>query len=300
MPSATPLATELIYVPVGDAGSGDGVDVFSYTVATQALKQVGMIAGSATNLTGNDPLGLAVDESGNIYVSATTPNNSTGVIYEYAAGSGSSGTANVAPIRTITTVGEVANLWAGHGMVYANTTEITTGGQTQVYGPSSNTDPLLLNVISDSAGNIFVANTGTNGAPYPPPGQGIYEYTSSGTLVTEITNEVKGTVGLAFDPSGDLFASNLVSQYAPSFACCQLNEYPAGTFSSNPTPTQPLANGMPESGAAIAIDTHGDLIVGNNDVEVYAAGYAPTSTPGATEPAGGEENTFNIAVYPHP
>jgi hypothetical protein len=306
----------LIYVPVGNAGRGDGVDVYSYAFATQALTSVGSISGSNTLLNGNDPLGLAVDESGNIYVSDTTASGNTGVIYEYPAGSGVSGISNVAPIRTITTtMGEIQNLWAAHGMVYGNvaTTQGGTGsGETLVFGPSSNsvpfvtiaptgTDAILFNVATDASGNIYVVNGGTNGNGTDTTYQGVYEYTSSGTPVTTIAESggYSEPISLAFDSAGDLFVNNYYSHNSSPYACCGLNEYAAGTFASNPTPTQPLANGTAGAGSAIAIDTRGDLFVADGNVEVFAAGYTPSTSPVATAYVT-YENTFNLGVYPHP
>jgi hypothetical protein len=309
-PSPNPNATALVYVPVGNAGRGDGIDVFSYTYATHALALVGSIFGSNTQIGTNDPAGIAVDESGNIYLSLQSV--SPGIVYEYAAGSGSSGTANVAPIRTITTPTTAEELWAAHGLVYINGGNGggTITGTTYVYGPGSNTVPILsipsavansasTAIISDAAGNMYIANHGPYLTSYPANDPQIFIYNSAGTQIGTITNGDADVFSMAFDPSGNLVGNNYWSQTPPPpYVCCSLVSWPAASLLSNPTATL-LASGSFGAANAIAIDTHGDYFGTNQNLYVYAAGSNLGGSP-TTTVTGLSESTFNVAVYPHP
>ena len=299
-------------MPQGNAGAGDSVAILKFLPSTQQFTVAGYISGSNTNLTGHDPTGLAVDESGNIYVAISSGSN-TGTVYEYAAGSGSSGVANVAPIRTISTTNNAGELWAAHGLVYVNgSTGGGTGpGVTEVFSTMSNTAPALTitaggvanssisGVIADAAGNIYVSNLGNFQNVYPSNHPTIYIYNGLGAQLGTITNSDFNVYGIAFDAAGNLYTNNYFSTATAPYFCCSLAEYPAGSLLLNPAPTERFSSSQGGSGVAIAIDTLGNLFVANGTIQAYAPGFGPGASASATI-GGFPDNTYNLAVYPHP
>lgn len=282
-----------------------------YTPSTQQFALAGGISGSSTNLTGHDPNGVAVDETGNIYVS-TSGSSGTGFVYEYAAGSGSSSIANVAPIRTITTTNSPYALWAAHGLVYVDESSGggTGPGVTQIFSAVSNSTPALTitaggvanssitNVISDAAGNIYVSNIGNYQNVYPSNNPTIYIYNALGVQIGTITNSDFETFGMAFDAAGNLYANNYYGTAAPPLHCCSLAEYPAGSLLTNPAPAERFSGTQAGAGAAIAIDTLGNLFTTASSLQVYAPGFGPSASANATIGVG--DGTYTLAVYPHP
>jgi sugar lactone lactonase YvrE len=185
----------------------------------------------------NDPVFMAFDSSGNLYVSqqaGTTVNKITpgGVVSTFATGlSGPTGLA-------FDTSGNlyVANYNNGSGTTVS---KITPGGSVSTFATGLNGPEGL---AFDSSGNLYVGNlshnTGTTVSKIAPGG-------SVSTFATGLDQPV----GLTFDSSGNLYVANygngIVSKITPGGV--------ESTFCSNPSDPDPQG---------LAFDSEGNLYVG--------------------------------------
>jgi sugar lactone lactonase YvrE len=142
-------------------------------------------AGGSTNATGpaasfNNPTGIAVDASGNVYV-AETPNH---------------------VIRKISSAG-VVSIFAG--------SEIGDAGSTNGLGTAASfSSPYGLAV--DAAGNVYVADLGNNKIRKITPEGLVSDFAGSGaegsTNGTSIAASFKGIIAVAADASGNVYVSD--------------------------------------------------------------------------------------------
>lgn len=152
------------------------------TVAGNGSQGYSGDTGPATGATLNGPEGVAVDASGNLYISDTL----NGVIRKVTAGGG-----------TITTV-------AGNGI----------DGYSGDGGPATGAEfGSPVGIVADSAGNLYIADSGarirkvfTSGIITTIAGSGLRGYSGDGGLATAAT--MNGAAGLAVDSTGDIFIAD--------------------------------------------------------------------------------------------
>ncbi len=197
-------ATQDIYVSnkFGGSGGGGSITIYSHG-ANGNVTPTATIAGSNTQL--NEPLSLALDASGNIYVPNLLPLGA-GSITVYAAGS----TGNVAPITTISGSNTllngpyqvavdsslniyVANFWPPYGItVYAAGANGNVAPTKTITGPATKMDSPD-GVALDAAKNVYVANYDANDI-------GIFAATAQGNVAP--AHQIKGKKTGVICPSG--------------------------------------------------------------------------------------------------
>ena len=188
------------------------------------------ISGSNTKL--HNPIGIALDSSGNIYVA---DNSGSGSVTVYPAGS----SGNAAPSVTIT--GTNTGLSAAHyialdssGKMYVtdgsgDTVNIFSAGATGNVAPIatiSGPDTGLQGadgIAVDSSGNIYVVNNnGDSVTVYPPDSNG--DETPSATISGADTG-IHDPIGIALDSRGNIYVA---STHGASFAG-SVTVYPPGS-----------------------------------------------------------------------
>jgi 6-phosphogluconolactonase (cycloisomerase 2 family) len=140
--------------------------------ASGSASPIGKIQGSQTGL--DSPFGVALDTSGNIYVTNTDDGTGNGSVTVYAAGS----TGNVAPIQTI------------------------SGTRTGLAGPQQ--------LALDSSSNIYVANAASDSDKGSVT---VYAAKANGNVAPIETIEgsatnLDGSDGIALDSSNNIYAAN--------------------------------------------------------------------------------------------
>jgi hypothetical protein len=238
------------------------------------------IAGSKTGL--DTPEGVAVDDSGNMYV-ANEVNNSVTV---YAAGS----TGNVAPVQTImgsnTGLGIPFGIAIGptDGNIYvANIRGTNQLGSITVYPPNANGNwpPSATitgeysqlrgprSVYLDAEGNIY----STGDKTYTGGGQAILEYSAGSTSdalpIRIIYNHGKGKQkdidfpwGLTLDSANNIYLNNYVGTPYKSTVSVYSSKAKGGVY-----PIRRITGtktGLNLTGG-IAVDTDGNIFVSGND-----------------------------------
>jgi len=231
--------------------------------------------GTGTALTGatlNEPYGMAIDGSGNIYV--TNYNNAGGggsgknTVSEYNSagtyqgtfGTGSPGYSEPAGIVFYGTSGYVLN--AGNGKVYKFTAGAYQSTIVTVAGATG--------IAIDAAGDIYLAD----------PGAGkVYEYNNAGTtLIQTITETTPEAV--AVDASGNIYILD-----NGGGGNRKLVEY-----SSTGTPIGTLVTGLGNSAIGLSVDASGNIYIGDTgtgNVTVYnSSGTLLTTVTGGNDPQG--------------
>lgn len=260
------------------------------------------IFGAATGLF--NPLGIALDSEGNIYVSNGEGQFSFGTvtvtleasITVYSAGS----TGNVAPIRTIT--GNDTGLYYPQGIALDSSGNLYTEGYVNgggdgvnAYAAGSNGDVSPLTsiigadtglagpngIVVDAGGRLYVSNSG--GGPTGGGSVTIYAAGSTGDAVpaTTITSSFAGLPSasrVAVDSAGNIYVAN-------ESGGGSVDIYSAGSYATD-TPGATIAgdNTGLNYPLGIAVDFAGNIFVLNRDnaVTVYPAGTAGDVTPNAT------------------
>jgi len=260
------------------------------------------ISGSKTGL--SYPLGIALDSSGNIYVTNTYTGNTRGSppnssITVYPAGSNG----NAAPIAVIAGENTDLNYPQGialdsSGNLYVEGVVSGVGSSVNVYpsGSNGNVSPaativgadteldLPISIALDSGGNIYVSNG--FGGPNQRGSVTVYRAGSSGdavpiNVVTSNFTGINDASGIAVDSSGNIYVANRFVGNAGS-----IDIYPAGSYATGP-PIATIAGDNTElsNPIGVALDSNGNIYVLNgvdNAITEYPAGSNGDVTPNAT------------------
>jgi len=268
---------------------------------------IATISGSRTGL--SYPLGIALDSSGNIFVTNTytgntrgSPPNSSVTVYR----AGSNG--NAAPIAVI--AGENTDLDYPQGIaldssgnLYVEGIVSGVGSSVNVYpsGSSGNVSPaaiiigadteldLPIGIALDSGGNIYVSNG--FGGPTQRGSVTVYGAGSSGdavpiNVITSNNTGINDASSIAVDSSGNIYIANDFP-----FGVGSIDIYPAGSYATGP-PIATIAGDNTELSDpfGVALDSSGNIYVLNqsddgradNAITVYPAGSNGDVTPSAT------------------
>ena len=303
--------------------------------AVSAVNSVSTFAGSGTagstdamgpSATFNNPLGVAIDASGNIYVGDYSNNKirkitSAGVVTTLA-GSGILGStdatgtsasfrnpAGVAldasgniyladysnnKIRKITSAGVVTTL-AGNGT--AGSID-ATGTNATFNGPAG--------VAVDASGNVYVADYGNNKIRKITPAGVVTTFAGSGTVgstdATGTAASFTGCLGLALDASGNVYVAeygnNKIRKISSSAAVVTTL---AGSGSAGSTDATGIAASF-NGPAGVALDASGNIYVAdqnNNTIrKITSAGVVTTLAGSGT--AGSTDATGTSASFSRP
>jgi large repetitive protein len=240
--SGNPIATALIY------GTGSGPQVVFPTNSDSTTSAVG------SNF--NDPYGLAVDGSGDVFV-ADTGNNAVDEVVA-VGGKVSSGS-------TVNTVSSVFNqpygvAVDGSGDVFVADTEnsavreiVAVGGQVS---PSSTVNTVgsgfsvPTGVAVDSLGDVFVADFGNTAVKEIVAVNG---QVSSTSTVISVGSGFTEPTGVAVDAAGDVFVADSGSTAVEEIVAVN------GQVSAGST-VKPVGNGFSEP-FSVAVDAAGDVFV---------------------------------------
>jgi len=263
---------------------------------------IATISGSKTGL--SYPLGIALDSSGNIYVTNTYTGNTKGSppnssITVYAAGSNG----NAAPIAVI--AGGNTGLDYPQGIALDSSGNLYVEGFVNGVGSSVNVYParsngnvspaatiagadteldLPIGIALDSGGNIYVSNG--FGGPTQRGSVTVYRAGSSGdaipiNVITSNNTGINDASSIAVDSSGNIYLANDFP-----FGVGSIDIYPAGSYATGP-PIATIAGDSTELSDpfGVALDSSGNIYVlngGDNAITEYPAGSNGDVTPNAT------------------
>ncbi len=315
-----------IYVADDGPFDSGGGSVFLYSAGSNGdAAPIATI--SASYYTGlKDPVGIAVDSSGKIYVADLGSSEALPQIppsvFVYPAGSNG----NAAPIATISGSntglrGPIGMAVDSSGKIYAAGYNSNTGYSVLVYAAGSNGNVAPIATISgsntgligpigtavDSSGKIYVANDGIYndfGVEIVPPSVLVYPAGSNGNVAPTATISGSNTglnlpVGIAVDSSGNTYVTDggpdgggpaSVFVYA---AGSNGNVASIATISGRNT-------GL-SAPVGIAVDSSGDIyVVDGASVFAYSAGSNGNVAPVATISGPNAELTepLSIAIQP--
>jgi len=194
--------------------------------------------GAATNASLNDPSGVAVDASGNLFVVDTSNNR----------------------IRKVDTSGIITTV--------TGTNNAGNGGVLGDGGPATNADLFgPTGVAVDAAGNLFIADysnrrirkVNTNGIITTVAGNGIYGYSGDGGAATNAN--LSSPSGVALDAYGDLFIADYGNNHLREVSTNGIITTVAGVGSSGV-----WGNGLPATNVVVnpygvAMDACGNLFI---------------------------------------
>lgn len=257
-PSAVPGLTRFYLTNCGkDCGGVGSSSINLYEVEIPAGGGVvdptatGMITGDNTGL--DEPLGVALDSSENVYVANDAGGDSGfGSVTIYPAGSDG----DVTPSETI------------------------AGRKTGFDFPTG--------IALDSSGNIYVANCGENCGGNNASSVEVFAAGSSGNVTpsTTIIGTNTGLVnpfGITLDSGGNIYVAN---ELAGQNGRGSITIYPAGSKgNAKPSATIVGKKTTLHTPAGIALDSNGNIYVANfggESVTVFAAGSKGNVAPSAT------------------
>ena len=215
----------------------------------------------------NEPIGVALDSSNNIYVS----NYASGGVQEYnQAGN---------YLRTIPTGGyPYGVVVANNGNIYAENG--ASGSEHIVEFTNSGTalqtfsNPYGAFMALDQSGNLYIPIRNQNL---------VREINSNGSVVREITGgNLNDPYGIAMDKNGNIFVANYGSTSVSEFSS-------SGSF------IQSIGTGILSSPYNLAFDHNGNLLVadaGNNRI----VEFADSSAQSVPEPGSGASALLGLAV----
>jgi sugar lactone lactonase YvrE len=258
------------------------------TAANGDVAPASSVSGDDTGL--SQPKGVALDSSGNIYVTNIVNNSIT----VYPAGS----TGNASPSATISglstgLVNPAGIVIDSTGRIYVtnsnNSVTVYAAGSTGNVAPAATITGLSTGLVTpigitlDSASNIYVASSGNNSIVVFAAGS-----TGNATPTAVISGLSTGLAtpsGIALDGSGDIYVTNAVS--APS---ASVLEFAAGS-TGNVAPTSSISGSNTGLSVpfGIALDAADNIYVANsgvsgilgNSITVYAADSNGNVTPAA-------------------
>ncbi len=297
-----------------DKGASDTVTVYPAGTNNDVVP-LATIGGSNTTL--DLPVGVALDSSGNIYVTNDGSNNGgSDTLAVYPEGSHASG----APITTIS-----GGLSTPAGIALDSSRNIYVANQgndtVTVYSSLGNGTVLLATIYGDSSGlnaptgialdgsgNIYVTNNGGSGKGYDTSSDTVTVYAaqSNGHVAPSATIAGSNTglgypSGVAIDGSGNIYVANKATD--------TVTIYPPGS-NGNVAPSATIggSNTGLDAPAGIAVDASGNIYVtnaggfdgDNASVTVYPPGSNGNVAPGVTiaGPATQLARPQGIAVVP--
>ncbi|HUO05778.1 MAG TPA: NHL repeat-containing protein [Candidatus Binataceae bacterium] len=298
----------IIYLANFDGGPSKNGSVTVYPAGSNGnVTPIATISGSGTGLD-LGPTGIAVDSSGNIYVTNSGFQNDRVTVYS----AGSDG--NATPIATISGSNTEITSPAGiavdsSGNIYVALPIMKPSGGINVFAAGSNGNVAPMATISgsnteitspagiavDSSGNIYVTNNGNNSLHVYPAGSN-GNVTPTATISDPYTG-IDEPGGIALDSSGNIYVANFIGGLSASVTI-----YASGSYAN----TAPIATIAGENTGlnqpfGIAVDSSGNIYVTNSmgdSVTVYAPGSNGNVTPIATiqGPNTGLDVPYSIAV----
>jgi hypothetical protein len=253
-------------------GSGPpSVNRYDFTIpeggGTIDISTADVITGDNTGL--DEPVGVAVDSSGNIYVANDLGGESgLGSVTVYPFGANG----NVTPITKI------------------------TGGQTGFDFPTG--------IALDSSRNIYVTNCGLDCSGSNPRSVEIFAAGSSGNVKPMASimggkTELDFPFGIALDSGGNIYVANSLGG---ENVLGSVTMYPAGS-KGNVAPAATIAGHMTtfDNPTGIALDADANIYVSNlnsNTVTIFAAGTNGNIPPSATisSKTSGLDMPYGIAI----
>jgi hypothetical protein len=286
------------------AGSS-GNEVSVLPIASGSLYGLPVSGGTLATLVSSgldDPIGVAVDPAGNLYIS----NYGNDTVSVLAAASGTLFGQSVSAGVLATLVPAASGLSQPEGIAFdagnlyiaerTGAIAVLPAAAGTLFGTSVNADTLTTvvstglstdyNVAFDAAGNLYIANQGTGSVLVLPVASGTLFGTpvTAGTLAT-VTSGLNTPVGLAFDSSGDLY----VSDYGD--ATVSVLPAASGTLFGTPvtagTPATLVSSGL-QGPTGLALDGQGDLYI----ADYTASGMDVLPTVMGTLPTSGETVEF--------
>ena len=280
MTSLTPNTTYYVRAyATNTAGTGYGsvvkfttsssVSAITATVTTFAGSlTAGTADGTGAGAQFNNPEGLSVDASGNLYVSDTY--NST--------------------IRKVTPGGTVTTL-AGNGTLgYADGPAATA----EFYAPMGS--------AFDASGNLYVADFGNNVIRKITPAGIVSTYSGNGTAgfvdgSTAANIEFNSPTAVAFDAAGNLYVTdqgnNVIRKITPAGAVSSLSGYPAKPNAGYIDATDQAAYFNKPTG--LVVDANNNVFVSD---QANSAIRKVTTPAGVTTTAAGSPSQSTLLNYP--
>jgi len=164
----------------------------------------------------NDPVSLAIDASGNIWVTdsitlgALSEFNSSGMAVSGSSGDTGGGLNDPWGIA----IDGSGNVWAVNSGTGANTISKFGSSGSAITGSSGYSGGGLdipEGIAIDGAGNVWVVNRATNATSPPYPNSSVSEFNSSGTAISPSTGYQAGlnlALRIAVDGSGNVWVTN--------------------------------------------------------------------------------------------
>jgi len=234
--------------------------------------------GAPTSAELNDPQGVAVDSSGNIYI-ADTANNA---------------------VRKVSG-GKITSIVSSQGGTFGYTGDGGQGNVAQVYHPSA--------LALDSAGNLYIADTSNEAVRKLTPagiistvaGQGGAGFGGDGGLATRA--QLSNPSGLAVDAVGNLYIADTTNNRIRMIAPNGIITTVAGSSSNGYTGDGgPATKARLNSPKGVAVDSAGNLFIAdtfNNRIRVvtsYGTIYTVAGT-GATSAGGDGGPALNAGFF---